>query len=199
MTSMFTPTHQRARNATTLFLFARAFRFFHVVQRNLCWRHFALLLATFFSTTSIASLTCSWRPQQVGRIDIGERGYWPVGVTERVKFNRSRTASLLNAEHLQRLLDDLLDVSLLTGNRMWSDLNVGRNMSNREAMANFARLSANASARVSPASLIMSKKTETWCVCSPIRLPKTNQWSPSGIITRNWREIQREPATRKIL
>ena len=42
-------------------------------------------MASFLSTTSIASLTCFWRPQQGSRIDIGERGDWPVSVGEDVK------------------------------------------------------------------------------------------------------------------
>ena len=65
---------------------------------------FALLLAYFLSTTSTtATLIWSWRPQRIGRFNIDE--FAPE-----------------NAEHLQPLINDLLTVSRVTGNRiMWSE------------------------------------------------------------------------------
>ena len=73
-------------------------------------------MASFLSTTSIASLTCFcqfWRPQQGSWIDIGERGDWPVSVGE----DRQNSLALETAEHYQPLLNDLLAVSLVTGKR----------------------------------------------------------------------------------
>ena len=81
----------------------------------------ALLLHGLFS--SIASLTCFWRPQQGSRIDIGERGDWPVSVGE---DRQTDSVALETAEHLQPLLNDLLAVSLVTGKRkMWRKLRLG--------------------------------------------------------------------------
>ena len=70
-------------------------------------------MASFLSTTSIASLTCFWRPHQGSRIDIGERGDWQVSVGE----DRQNSVALETAEHHQPLLNDLLAVSLVTGKR----------------------------------------------------------------------------------
>ena len=77
-------------------------------------------MASFLSTTSIASLTCFWRQQQGSRIDIGERGDWPVSVGE----DRQNSVALETAEHHQPLLNDLLAVSLVTGKRKCEESSV---------------------------------------------------------------------------
>ena len=76
---------------------------------------------------------------------------------------------------------------------MGSKLSVGRNMTNGEAIANFARLSTSASAcpRRRPRWVNFDRSIPD-VLYSRIRWPKTNQWSPIRIITRNKREIQRE-------
>ena len=71
-------------------------------------------MASFLSTTSIASLTCFLGPQQGSRIDIGERGDWPVSVGE---DHRQNSVALETAERHQPLLNDLLAVSVVPGKR----------------------------------------------------------------------------------
>ena len=178
--STFIPMHQRAKVKQRPSFVCSSLRFFF-------WRCSSIFpcvilvppLASFFVNYVHCKLVdaCSWRPQQVSRIDIGERGDWPVSVCE----DRQSSIALATAEHLQPLLNDLLAVSLVTGKRkMWRKLSVGRNMKNGEAVANLARLSMKASAK--DVSGIAERKDVLW---SPICWPKTNQWSPVGIIMRN--------------
>ena len=102
-------------------------------------------MASFLSTTSIASLTFFWRPQQGSRIDIGERGDsdWPVSGED-----RQNSVTLETAEHHQPLLNDLVAVSPVSD---WEKENVKKaqcweNMKKGEAVASLARLSMKASA-----------------------------------------------------
>ena len=136
---------------------------FFTLQLSLSWRHSrsSLGMASFLSTTSIASLTCFWRPQQGSRIDIGERGDWPVSVGE--DRQNSIDIALETAEHHQPLLNDLLAVSLVTGKRkMWRKLSVGRTWKRaKRLLAWQGSRWRRAQTRMSPTSL--SEQTETWC------------------------------------
>ena len=76
--------------------------FFHFLQLNICWLHFRSSLG-LFSLNHLhhcnLDLRRSWRPQRIGGFNIDE--FAPE-----------------NAEHLQPLINDLLTVSRVTGNRI---------------------------------------------------------------------------------
>ena len=135
---------------------------FFTLQLNLSWRHSRSSLAwpLFFQLRPLqASLTCFWRPQQGSRIDIGERGDWPVSVGE----DRQNSVALETSEHHQPLLNDLLAVSLVTGKRkMWRKLSVGRTWKTAKRLLAWQGFRwRRAPTRMSRTS--QSEKTETWC------------------------------------
>ena len=142
--STFIPTHQRAKVRQRSSLVCSNLRVFHVATRSFL-ASFSLFscMASFLSTTSIASLTCFWHPQQGSRIDIGERGDWRFQSRE----DRQNSVALETAEHHQPLLNDLLAVSLVTGKRkMLKKAQCWENMKKGQAVASLARLSMKASA-----------------------------------------------------
>ena len=144
-------------------------------------------MASFLSTTSIASLTCFWRPQQGSRIDIGERGDWPASVGE----DRKNSVALETAEHHQPLLNDLLAVSLVTGKKkMWRKLSVGRTWKRAKRLLAQGSRWRRAQTRMSPTSL--SEKTETWCSLIADSLAQNK---PVVSIRHHNKELKRDPKT----
>ena len=189
--STFIPTHQRAKVRQRPSLVCSSLQ---VISR--CNSIFPGVILTlllhglfFFSTTSIASLTCFWRPQQGSRIDIGERGGWPVSVGE----DRQNSVALETAEHHQPLLNDLLAVSLVTGKRkMWRKLSVGRTWKRaKRLLAWQGSRWRRVQAWMSPTSL--SEKTETWC--SLIADISLAQNKPVVSNRHHNKELKRDPKT----
>ena len=188
--STFIPTHQRAKvRRSDPLQFVRAFRFFHVATQSFL-ASFSLFscMAYFLSTTSIASLTCFWRPQQGSRIDIGERGDWLVSIGE----DRQNSVALETAEHHQPLLNDQLAVSLVTGKKEnVKKAQCWENMKKGEAVASLARLSMRrALTRMSRTP--QSKKTETWCSLIADTLAQNK---PVVSSRHHNKELKRDPKT----
>ena len=163
---------------------------FFTLQLNLSWCQSRSSLAwpLFFQLRPIASLTCFWRPQQGSRIDIGERGDWPVSVGE----DRQNRVALETAEHHQPLLNDLLEVSLVTGKRkMRRKLSVGRTWKRaKRLLAWQGSRWRRAQTRMSPTSL--SEKTETWCSLIADSLAQNK---PVVSIRHRNKELKRDPRT----
>ena len=162
--------------AATLFSF-RAFRFFHVATQSFL-ASFSLFscMASFLLTTSIASLTCFWRPQQGSRINIGERGDWPT--EQRRSWNCGAPSSSAQRSTGSFTCD-------------WKKENAKKaqcweNMKKGEAVASLARLSMKLGERkLGCLRHRWAKRPRPDALWSPNRWPKTNQWSPIGIIIRN--------------
>ena len=162
--STFIPTHQRAKVRQRSSLVCSSLQVFSRCNSIFLGVILALLLHGLFSFNyvHIESLTCFWRPQQGIRIDIGERGDWPVSVGEdryrQTEQRRSWNCGAPSASAQQSTGSFTSD---------WEKENVKKaqcweNMKKGEAVASLARLPMKASAnRMSPTSL--SEKTETWC------------------------------------
>ena len=176
-------------NAATLFLVCSSLQVFSSCRSIFPGVILALLFASFLSTTSIASLTCSWRAQQVSRIDIGERGDWPVSVGE--DRQNIVTVALETTEHLQPLLNRSTgSFTSVTGKmKMWRKLHekgrsgcqLGKGL-DEGGRKRFLRHR-------------WAKKNETWCSSISDLLaqnkPVVSSWHHN-------KELKREPKTTRL-
>ena len=118
---------------------------FFTLQLNLSWRHSRSFscMASFLSTTSIASLTCFWRPQlskAVGSTSASEG----TGRFQSVKIDR--TASLLKLRRTISLCSTIYWQFHLWLGKGKCEAQCWENMKKGEAVASLARLSMKARA-----------------------------------------------------
>ena len=156
------------------------------LQLNLSWRHSRSSLTwPLFFQLPISSLTCFWRPKQGSRIDIGERGDWPVSVGDRI----DRTASLLKLRSTISLCSTTcwqFHLGLGKGKCEESSLlSVGRTWERAKWLLAWQGCSRWRRAQIGCLRHRWAKRPRPDVLWSPIRWPKTNQWFPVGIIIRN--------------
>ena len=174
------------RKAQRPSLVCASLQVFHVATQS-SWRHSrsSLALPLFFQLRPLqAWLASGAHSKAVGSTSASEG----TGRFQSVKIDRTLLSVALETSehHDQPLLNDLLAVSLVTGKRkMWRKLSVGRTWKRAK------RLLAWQGSRWRRAPTRMSRTSQSEkrprpdVLLSPIRWPKTNQWSPVGIIIRN--------------
>ena len=187
--------HQRAkvRRSDPLW-FVRAFRFFHVAPQSFL-ASFALFscMASFLSTTSIASLTFFWRPQQGSRIDIGERGDWPDSVGE----DRQHSVALETASIISLCSTIYWQFHLWLGKEKREESSVWGEHEKGRSGSQLGKALDDDERQLGCLGHRRAKRPRPDILWSPIRWPKTNQWSPVSIILRNYRETEFRKTTRQ--